>query len=186
MLTVTFDELEAALAASDAPLAAAEVHGALCGALAGDARFDPDAWVDTVLPDAVAVEDARALRSRNLLETLVAETQEALAGPDMEFEPLLPSDDEPLERRVQAIADWCAGYLGGIGTAQFAPGTPALPAAVDEVVRDFSEISRAAIDAGETEESNETSYAEIVEYLRAGAQLAYEELAAHRAGGLAQ
>ena len=183
MLTVTFDELEAALAARDAPLDAAEVHGALCGALAGDARFDPDAWIDTVLPDDADgdadVEDAGALRSRNLLETLVAETQAALDGPDLEFEPLLPSDEAPLEQRVQALADWCAGYLGGIGTAQLAG---ALPAPVDEVVRDFGEISRASIDAGETEESNESSYAEIVEYLRAGAQLAYEELAGHRAG----
>jgi uncharacterized protein YgfB (UPF0149 family) len=51
---------------------------------------------------------------------------------------------------------------------------------VDEVLRDFGEISRAAVDAGETPESNEVSYAELVEYLRAGAQLTYEELAAHR------
>ena len=71
----------------------------------------------------------------------------------------------------------------------FALGNPlraddgAVPEAVHEVVRDFGEISRASIDAEETAESNEASYAEIVEYLRAGTQLAYEELEAHRAGG---
>jgi uncharacterized protein YgfB (UPF0149 family) len=178
MLTVTFDELEEALAACDAPLAAAEAHGSLCGSLAAVGRFDGDAWIGAVLPDT----GADALRSRNLLETLVAETQAAFAGLDMEFEPLLPGDDEPLERRVAALADWCTGYLYGLGTGGLAAGS-AMPEAVGEVVRDFGEISRASIDAEESEESNETSYAELVEYLRAGAQLAYEELAPHRGGG---
>jgi uncharacterized protein YgfB (UPF0149 family) len=181
MLTVTFDELEEVLAACDAPVGAAEAHGSLCGALAAVARFDADAWIGGLLSE----EDVepQALRLRNLLETLVAETQAALAGEDMEFEPLLPADEEPLERRVAALAEWCAGFLYGIGTGGLAPGEGAVPEAVDEVVRDFGEISRASIDAEETGESNEASYAEIVEYLRAGTQLAYEELEAHRAGG---
>jgi uncharacterized protein len=182
MLTVTFDELDEALAACAAPLAAAEAHGALCGALAAVGRFDAAAWVDAALPQAGTGTGSEALRSRNLLETLVAETAAAFAGQDMEFEPLLPGDDAPLERRVAALADWCAGFLYGAGSGGLAPGAGAIPAAVREVVRDFGEISRATIDPEESEESNETSYAEIVEYLRAGAQLAYEELAAYRAG----
>ncbi|HUO96616.1 MAG TPA: UPF0149 family protein [Steroidobacteraceae bacterium] len=180
MLTVTFDELESALAASAAPVLAAEAHGALAGALAGDGRFDPESWIDDVLAGEGA--DPGSLHARNLLETLIEETQAALAGPDMEFAPLLPDDEEPLERRVKALADWCTGYLYGIGSGGVISGESALPAAVDEVVRDFGEISRAAIDAEESAESNETSYAEIVEYLRAGAQLAFEELAPRRAG----
>ena len=183
MLTVTFDELESALAACAAPVQAAEAHGALAGALAGDARFDAGSWVDDVLGG--EGRDESTLHARNLLETLVEETQAALAGPDMEFTPLLPDDDEPLERRVKALAEWCAGYLYGIGSGGFTKAAGMLPEPVDEVVRDFGEISRAAIDAEETAESNENSYAEIVEYLRAGAQLAYEELAAHRAGAAA-
>ena len=181
MLTITFDELAQALAACDAPLAAAEAHGSLCGALAAAARFDADAWIEGVV--AAGRDGTSALRSRNLLETLAAEAQEAFAGLDMEFAPLLPSDEEPLERRVAALADWCTGFLDGIGSGGLAPGDGTVPEAVNEVVRDFSEISRASIDAEESEESNEASYAEIVEYLRASAQLAYEELAPHRAGG---
>jgi uncharacterized protein YgfB (UPF0149 family) len=181
MLTVTFDELEEALAACDAPVAAAEAHGSLCGTLAAVARFDPEAWIGGILPE--AGEGTDALRTRNLLETLVEETQAALASHDMEFEPLLPGDDEPLERRVAALAEWCAGFLYGVGTGELKAGEGEAPEAVHEVVRDFGEISRASIDAEESEESNEASYAEIVEYLRAGTQLAYEELEAHRAGG---
>ena len=181
MLSVTFDELEQALEACGAPVGAAEAHGSLCGALAAVARFDADRWIGELM----AEDDAgsESLRLRNLLEVLVEETQAALTAGDMEFEPLLPADEEPLERRVAALAAWCAGFLYGVGTGGLAAGKGAMPEVVDEVVRDFDEISRASIDAEESEESNETSYAEIVEYLRAGAQLAYEELEAHRAGG---
>ena len=181
MLSVTFEELEQTLAACDVPVGAAEAHGSLCGALAAVARFDADNWIGALLAEEYAAVEA--LRLRNLLETLVAETQAALASQDMEFEPLLPPDEEPLERRVAALAEWCGGFLYGVGTGGLATGAGAVPEAVDEVVRDFGEISRASIDAEETEESNEASYAEIVEYLRAGTQLAYEELEAHRAGG---
>jgi hypothetical protein len=181
MLTVTFDELEAALAACEAPLAAAEAHGSLCGSLAGVGRFDAAAWVDGLV--AAPGEDGDALRTRNLLATLAAETETALVGQDMDFEPLLPGDDEPLERRVVALGEWCAGFLYGLGSGGPAAAGDAAPEAVQEVVRDFGEISRASIDPEESEESNETSYAELVEYLRAATQLAYEELAPQRAAG---
>ncbi len=181
MLTVTFDELEATLAAAEAPLGAAETHGSLCGALAADARFDAEAWAGAALPEADVDDDA--LRTRNLLRTLAAETQAAFTGQDMEFEPLLPDDEAALEQRVAAIAAWCTGFLYGIGVGGgVKPGEAAVPESVAEIIRDFGEISRASIDPEETEESNESSYAEIVEYLRAAAQLAYEELQERRAG----
>jgi uncharacterized protein len=180
MLTVTFDELEATLTTAAAPTGAAEAHGSLCGALAADAHFDAEAWAGTALP--ATDVDADALRTRNLLRTLAAETQAALTSQDMEFEPLLPDDEAPLEQRVVAIAAWCAGFLYGIGSGGLKAGEAAVPEPVGEIIRDFGEISRASIDAEETEESNESSYAEIVEYLRAAAQLAFEELEERRAG----
>ena len=181
MLTITFDELEEALAACEAPLAAAEAHGSLCGALAGVGRFDAAAWVDGVVAE--RADASAALRTRNLLATLAAETETALIGQDMDFGPLLPGDDEPLAQRVAALAEWCAGFLFGLATGGLAAAGGEAPEAVHEVVRDFGEISRASIDPEESEESNETSYAELVEYLRAATQLAYEELAPQRAAG---
>ncbi len=176
MLTVTFDELEDALAGSRARVGAAEAHGALCGALAAVPDFRSADWIDDVVPG--GGEGTEALRSRNLLETLAAETQGALAGLDMEFEPLLPGEEAPLAARVAALAAWCGGFLYGLGTGAAAGE---LPETVQEVMRDFAEISRATVDSDETEESSENSYAQLVEYLRAATQLAYEELTERRA-----
>ena len=39
------------------------------------------------------------------------------------------------------------------------------------------QITRASVDAESDAETNEAAYAEIVEYMRVAAQLAYEELA---------
>jgi uncharacterized protein YgfB (UPF0149 family) len=182
MLSVTYDELEAALAAGDATIAAGEAHGSLCGALAAGAGDGFDVWVETLLPG--SADEAGELRSRNLLETLHQETAAALAGQEMDFAPLLPGDEAALERRVAALAEWCGGFLYGLGTAL--PAADALPEGVGEVLRDFGEISRAVLGGEQSEESNEESYAELVEYLRVSAQLVYEELAPHRAAAGAQ
>lgn len=177
MLTVTFDELEAALAAVNAPVAAAEAHGALCGSLVTDGALTAEGWLAELMPRPPAGENA--LHSRNLLEALFTETRAALGGQELEFEPVLPGDDAPLEERVAALAAWCGGFLYGFGFGERSGGA-ALPDEVGEVLKDFGEISRAVVDAEEPEESSEASYVELVEYLRAGTQLTYEELAAAR------
>ena len=115
-----------------------------------------------------------------MLATLFVETAGALARPAMEFEPLLPGDDAPLESRVEALAAWCQGFLYGFGAA----GTAAravLPDTVTEVLADLAQLSQAGVPAASEPEVEEDAYIELVEYLRAGVQLVYEELDALRA-----
>ena len=45
-----------------------------------------------------------------------------------------------------------------------------------DIIRDMLQITRAAVDEESDAETNEAAYAEIVEYVRVAAQLAYEEL----------
>ncbi|MCE3284614.1 MAG: hypothetical protein K0R70_870, partial [Steroidobacteraceae bacterium] len=68
----------------------------------------------------------------------------------------------------------------GFGAAgPFARG--ALPADVAEVLSDFAEVSRAGAVGSESAEVEESALAELVEFLRVGAQLIYDELADLRA-----
>jgi len=93
----------------------------------------------------------------------------------MEFQPLLPDDEQPLNGRANALALWCTGFLYGLGTGQISD-LEALNGDVGEIVRDFTEISHASGDAAEQDDSNEQAYAELVEFIRVAAQVVFEEL----------
>ena len=54
-----------------------------------------------------------------------------------------------------------------------------------DIIKDMLQITRAAVDENDDEESNESAYAELVEYLRVAAQLTFEELAEFRYAGAA-
>ena len=178
MLSMTYDELAQPLAAGGSVIGASELHGCVSGALCALAAVRPSDWIPEALP---GHEDAaRVAALQAALDELVAQTQAALAGGDLEFEPLLPPDDAPLTERVTALAAWCSGFLYGIGGA----GSLGQPRGdVDEILRDFGEIARAQTDVDGAGEAGERDYTELVEFVRAAVQLAYEELAPRRAAG---
>jgi len=172
---VDYDDVAQALSAGASAVHPSEAHGCLCGALCLRPDYSRADWLDELLP-----ETGPATAEEGVLATLFVESAGALARPDMEFEPMLPGDDAPLESRVEALAAWCQGFLYGFGAA----GTAAravLPDAVTEVLADLAQLSQAGVpDAGDPA-VEEDAYIELVEYLRAGVQLVYEELDALRA-----
>ena len=92
---------------------------------------------------------------------------------------LLPGDEQPIDARATALGQWCQGFLYGLGTSAIDDVTR-LPGEVGEIVRDLSEITRIGVDGSETLETNESAYAELVEFVRVGVQLLFEELAPYR------
>jgi uncharacterized protein YgfB (UPF0149 family) len=98
----------------------------------------------------------------------------------MEFEPLLPDDAASLAERVESLAAWCQGFLYGFGAAGTA-NRSGLPDSVSEFLADLARISQVGDVGSGTEEVEEAAYAELVEFLRVGVQLVYDELAALRA-----
>lgn len=178
MFSISFAELDDALAAGAAAADAAEAHGSLCGALCAIAGYGYDDWAHEIFADMDA-DAAGTLRARHLMTTVFDETAQALGGLEMTFTPLVPDDDDALASRVEALAQWCNGFLYGLGAGQV-PSLDQVPGEVGEVLRDFAEIGRATVDSDEGEDANEASYAEVLEFVRAGAQLVYEELAEHR------
>jgi uncharacterized protein YgfB (UPF0149 family) len=152
----------------------AEAHGTLAGALCAANDYRLEDWAAELLPeDAALVEGAAALRD------LYQQTRAALNAPEMPFDLLIPDDEEPLEARTAALGQWCNGFLYGLGTNGDAD--PArLPGDAGEVVRDLNEITRAAVDMREDAETNEAAYTELVEFVRVGVQLIFEQLNASR------
>ena len=96
----------------------------------------------------------------------------------MTFQPLLPEDVRSLDERTGALVTWCQGFLYGLGSGAGATQDVLdLPGDVGAVVTDIMAISRAAVDPEQGEEANEAAYAELVEFVRVGVQVVFEELA---------
>lgn len=186
MPNTTFAEINAELRSIEPQLDAAEAHGCLCGALCTVKNLSIAAWFTEIIDlqqDTEAEEGLEAFGSTAIapspaIEILFSETLETLNGDAMEFNLLLPDDDQPLVTRVAAMAQWVAGFLYGFGTGAVQMDT--FPEAVHEALQDFTQIARANPDEVVESEEDEAAYAELVEYLRAAVQVIYDELAPAR------
>lgn len=178
MMQVTFREIASVLDRTGSRVVAAEGHGCLCGALCTTADYTLERWLNEIisLESDPMGEQVEAEPSLSSLRVLFDDTRRALRGQQMEFQLLLPDDDEPLEQRAAALAQWCQGFLYGFGTGK--PVAPErLKGQIDEILRDLTEIARATVGVEAPGEEEEQAYAEIVEYLRVGVQLIHDELA---------
>ncbi len=176
---VAFDDVAQALTAAASTMHAAEAHGCLCGALCARRTYSLVEWLDDILPATVAA--APGSGAEGSFADLHEATARFLAAPDMEFAPLLPDDDVELGSRAEALGAWCQGFLYGFGTSGTAP-KERLPEEVAEVLSDLANISLAGGVGSESSETEEESYAELVEYVRAAVQLVHDDLAGLRAG----
>lgn len=174
---MTHRELQAVLQRIDSAVGASEAHGWLCGALCVREGFGAADWLAELADDTPGTDAAAELPA---LCELHAETLDALRSDEFIFEPLLPGDDATLAERVADLAQWCGGFLYGIGAAG-AGEAAAQTGDLAEILRDLSEISRAGLEPGRGADAGEADYEELHEFVRAGAQLAWVELAAIRA-----
>jgi uncharacterized protein YgfB (UPF0149 family) len=170
MSQTTYTEIQRVLTDERSMTDAAEAHGTLTGCLCAAIGYRFEDWLLEILPEGRAHPLANAA-----LRALYLETSGALESSEMEFDPLLPEDEASLDARTVALAQWCQGFLYGLGGSALSDAS-GLPGEVGEIVRDFSEITRVGVDSGQSVESNENAYAELVEFVRVGVQLVFEEL----------
>lgn len=175
---MTYGELQTALDGLDSAVGAAEAHGWLCGALTVRKDYGALEWLRDLTEDADAGEDRDA--SAPVLLALHEETLEALHAPDFPFAPLLPGDEATLADRVAALASWCGGFLYGIGTGTVGDSLEDQDD-VAEFLRDLADIARAELEPGRDAEAGEGDFTELVEFVRVGTQLVWDEMAVLRA-----
>ncbi len=177
-----FEVVTQALLALGATEGATAAHGSLCGLICLLGGRAQPIWVAALVgPDPRTTVDAAPVE---VLSALVSATSGALADGEMSFLPLLPPDDHPLPQRADALAEWCAGFMHGLGEAAGAGGgASVLDGEVSrEVMHEFAEIARVTLGDGESDLEAEAAYAELVEYVRVGVQLMFEELQDARQG----
>ncbi len=166
-----YQQVTAALARLTLPMDGAELQGTFCGRLASGQRAGEGEWIRELIGEC----DEANLQAREdvtLLAWVMGTMVEQLNGAELQFQLLLP-EEASLQQRTEALAAWCEGFLYGYGSAV---GGGAIKAGenASEYLQDLMEISRANFE-GEAEEEDELDFIQIVEHVRMGAMLLYEE-----------
>lgn len=169
---ITYAELGDALAELRFGVGASDLHGSLTGFLCAGGVASAGNWLQRL---ALEPDEAQAGRCA-LLDRLFRECRAQLDDPELGFEPLLPDDDEPLDRRAEALVDWCRGFLGGFGLAGVGI-EHGLSADGAEILRDFGTIAGTRFEYEDAEE-DESALAEVLEFIRVGVLLLHTELMA--------
>jgi uncharacterized protein len=171
MHMASYAEIERALNEEHSLSEPAEAHGTLAGSLCTAVTYRFEDWLCEILPEG----HAQAASTLATLQEIYAQTAESLVSIDCAFELLLPEDEQPIDARTEALAQWCQGFLYGLGSRVIQDATR-LPGEAGEVVRDLSEITRAAVDDEDDVETNENAFTELVEFVRVGVQLVFAQL----------
>ena len=168
--TISYDSVEAVLTAAGKLLQAAEVHGIFSGLLCVHVDIPEEKAVSAVTEALPREKD----KPPPLLGSLFLRPRRALEDDQFTFDLLLPEDEAPLPERARSLAHWCQGFLYGIGLG----GEQNWSEQAKEIMRDFQAISH--LDPATEGEEDERAFAELVEYVRVGAQLLFTESALKR------
>ena len=148
---------------------AAELHGALCGWLAGGGAAGDD-WLARVLVDDALPAAVEAGALDRMRRASVAQLEDR----DFSFELLLPGENAGLAERSGALFDWCRGFLGAFGLA--AGQDPPLSDEGREALADLARLA-AARPQDDGDEEDEAALAEIEEFVRVAALLLHGDCA---------
>ena len=150
-----------------------ESHGVACGLLCRDPASQADDFI-ALLASLHMLQKPEPEVAQSL-GRLFEVCRSQLDDEEFGFELYLPPQEDPLEERTTALAQWCTGFLAGIGSGE-EDVFEASSEEVNEALEDLGQIARAELGGGDDLEEEETALAEIVEYLRVVTFMMREEL----------
>lgn len=163
-----------ALARAQTAVDAADCHGLLAGLICAAGFADPRLWMAQVFENFDPRNVSQVEASRQV-QGLYEDTLVRLNSPDLDFELLLPDDDDALGERAASLGSWCSGFLSGLGLGGVADPS-LLPEEVGDLLDDLAQIARVDFEVSDADEEEQTAFAEVVEYVRVGVLLINEEL----------
>jgi uncharacterized protein YgfB (UPF0149 family) len=163
---MTYSTINAVIIRSDAELSAAQAHGMATGMLCANDRAQSAEWLTELFLHAAPVAD----EDRITLVHLFEDTQDLLTSDDFEFDLLLPDDEAMLSEQVEALTEWCRGFLLGVGFTYTASD---LSREATEILKDIAEFTK--LDTEAEGEEDESDFMEITEYMRSAILLLRSE-----------
>jgi uncharacterized protein YgfB (UPF0149 family) len=162
-------DIEDAARAQGLGIGASELHGALCGWLAGGGEDSPR-WLARVLADDSLTAPSPGSVLDRMREASVAQMQDR----DFGFHLLVPDTSAGLAERSGGLFDWCRGFLSGFGLA--AGRDPPLSEESREALADLARLAAASAQ-DEGDEDDENALVEIEEFVRVAALLLHGDCA---------
>jgi len=150
-----------------------QLQGFLAGQVAVAGAPDQGQWLQQASEFIDSVEPPNSDENR-LLIALYQATSFQFAEGDIGFVLLLPDDAVEITQRVDALSQWCQGFLtgfarGGKAVAQHS-GQRQYSEDVTEILNDMGAISQIGLtEQDEDEAQRERDFFELCEYLRLGA-----------------
>jgi len=175
---IEYDILDDYLEQSDADVGAAELHGSFSGALCARGSLLETQWQELVFSKKSGEDTELKPELFELLKEMYQDLVKGLNDSNLGFELILPDEMEQLDYRVNALGEWCNGFLFGLSAAGV-KDIDRLPDQVSEVIEDFLAISQISAEGMEVEEAEE-QIMEVSEYIRVGVLLVNEELQPQR------
>ncbi|WP_020210650.1 UPF0149 family protein [Gilvimarinus chinensis] len=162
-----WDERFAPLEALNSP---AELQGMLCGRLCGTPLNEAD-WLRLV-NDFMALTDEPDQATTDALLDFLKQTRGQLGGEGFSFVLLLPDDEQSMSERVEALSQWCHGFLSGFGASGAVEQGEVNPDIAD-TLEDFSAIVQ--IESSDNDAASaESDFIEVAEYVRMSALTLYQ------------
>lgn len=151
---------------------AAFVQGMLVGQQASTPDLTEAVWIKTLIDEGGigSIKESFLM----VLHQIYQQTLTQLNSQELDFELLLPELEVAPSERIYFLADWCEGFLYGIGLGKLEKPSKE----VAEVLSDFTEISMVEIPeiTEETKKQIEQDLFELIEFVRMGAILVFDEL----------
>jgi uncharacterized protein YgfB (UPF0149 family) len=168
-----FDQTLAISAGDLNAMELSECHGISCGLLCRQPMSQADSYLSLLESLQMVKEPDHQLA--NQLSELHKATDSQINDEQLRFELWLPGDDELLEDRTEALAQWCTGFLAGLGSGN-QQTTDMFSEEVTDALSDIEQIARAEMTSDGESEEEEAALAEIIEYIRVVILMMKEEL----------
>lgn len=143
------------------------LHGWLTGYLCTGARLTDAQW-QVEAENYLETEEELPKPVQSLMTLFYGWVLKGLENESMNFTLFLPeSDDCELSQQVDALAQWCKGFLDGFGAAGKFSGK--LDDDTKEVLQHFDAFSRVELTVDDSPEESEDLLEELVEHSRVAA-----------------
>ena len=168
-----YEQLDEMLINTGAGFRASECHGFLCALVCGNGQVQEQKIREYFLLDSGEIVNSD--ECFNHLKALAEDIEAKMYSSDLDLKLLLADEDDALAERSRSLAEWCHGFMSGLGLSGVKDEQ--IPSESQELIGDFYKIAN--LDAENKEDSDQGSdfaLMELIEYVRMGTIYIFEDL----------